>query len=248
MVRAFLVVCDLAAGVAFITPAAITSNGIIDTDKIRFISPERNAELKKAQLSEGDVIFPNRGSRDAQRYGFEPFAISIPNGFLPANLNPQLTLVRPRPEIIISGYLRLALNADFFLSQVREATGGSALAFINLTETKLLKIPLPPLTEQKEIVRRVEALFKTADTLEARYRTAKAHVDKLTQSILARASCGELVPTEAELARQEGRDYEPASVLLERIRQEREHQAIAPKRKTSARTKLPKQQGSVNLF
>ena len=31
----------------------------------------------------------------------------------------------------------------------------------------------------------------------------------------------ELVPTEAELARQEGRDYEPASVLLERIRAER---------------------------
>jgi hypothetical protein len=28
------------------------------------------------------------------------------------------------------------------------------------------------------------------------------------------------VPTEAELARQEGRDYEPASVLLERIRNE----------------------------
>jgi hypothetical protein len=33
---------------------------------------------------------------------------------------------------------------------------------------------------------------------------------------------GELVPTEAELARQEGREYEPASVLFERIRKERQ--------------------------
>jgi type I restriction enzyme S subunit len=33
---------------------------------------------------------------------------------------------------------------------------------------------------------------------------------------------GELVPTEAELARREGREYEPASVLLERIKKERE--------------------------
>jgi type I restriction enzyme, S subunit len=47
---------------------------------------------------------------------------------------------------------------------------------------------------------------------------AAARADRLTQSILANAFRGELVPTEAELARQEGRDYEPASVLLERIR------------------------------
>lgn len=40
----------------------------------------------------------------------------------------------------------------------------------------------------------------------------------MTQAILAKAFRGELVLTEAELARQEGRDDEPASVLLERIR------------------------------
>jgi len=40
----------------------------------------------------------------------------------------------------------------------------------------------------------------------------------MRQSILAQAFSGRLVPTEAELARREGREYEPASVLLERIR------------------------------
>jgi hypothetical protein len=43
----------------------------------------------------------------------------------------------------------------------------------------------------------------------------------------AKAFRGELVPTEAELARRGGRAYEPASVLLERIRSERVHE---PKR------------------
>ncbi len=57
--------------------------------------------------------------------------------------------------------------------------------------------------------------------------TATARADKLTQAILAKAFRGELVPTEAELARQEGRDYEPASVLLERIRGD--HTAAAAK-------------------
>ena len=44
---------------------------------------------------------------------------------------------------------------------------------------------------------------------------------KITQAILAKAFRGELVPTEAELARRESRPYEPASALLTRIRARR---------------------------
>jgi hypothetical protein len=54
------------------------------------------------------------------------------------------------------------------------------------------------------------------------YSHVAERADKLTQSILAKAFRGELVPTEAELARAEGREYEPASVLLEKIRKEKE--------------------------
>jgi len=60
-------------------------------------------------------------------------------------------------------------------------------------------------------VRRVEALFVLADQIEARYAKAKAHVHNLTQSILAKAFRGELVPQDP--------NDEPASVLLERIQQ-----------------------------
>ena len=67
----------------------------------------------------------------------------------------------------------------------------------------------PRSTEQQEIVQRVEALFKTVDALEARYLKAKAHVDKLTQSILAKAFRGELVPQDP--------NDEPAGMLLERM-------------------------------
>ena len=43
-------------------------------------------------------------------------------------------------------------------------------------------------------------------------------VERLTQTILTKAFRGELVPTEAELARRENRSYEPASELLARIK------------------------------
>ena len=49
-------------------------------------------------------------------------------------------------------------------------------------------------------------------------------MDALPQAISARAFSGRLVPTEAELAGRGERGYEPASVLLGRIRREREAQ------------------------
>jgi hypothetical protein len=80
----------------------------------------------------------------------------------------------------------------------------------------------PPPAEQEEIVRRVEALFKLADTIEERVAAATARAEKLTQAILAKALRGELVPKEAELARRDGRGCETAAELLDRIRSERE--------------------------
>ena len=80
-----------------------------------------------------------------------------------------------------------------------------------------------PLSEQQEIVRRVEKLFAFADQIEARLRPAQAHVNRLTQSLLAKAFRGELVPTEHTLATRDARDYEPASALLERIRTKQSH-------------------------
>lgn len=54
-------------------------------------------------------------------------------------------------------------------------------------------VPLPSLDEQIEIVRRVEALFKQAEAIAARYKKARAFVEKLTPSVLTKAFRGELV-------------------------------------------------------
>lgn len=74
-------------------------------------------------------------------------------------------------------------------------------------------IAVPPIEEQKEIVRRVEELFAIADRIEAQYRTARARVDRLTQSLLAKAFKGALVPQDP--------DDEPAAALLARLRTQR---------------------------
>ena len=61
--------------------------------------------------------------------------------------------------------------------------------------------------------------------VEKRVVVASLRAEKLTQAILAKAFRGELVPTEAELARREGRSYEAATEFLARIKSERESKA-----------------------
>ncbi len=116
--------------------------------------------------------------------------------------------------------------AEFFLRTARadleQFAPATAQKNINVEILRDVAVPLPPLAEQKEIVRRVEAMFKLADTVEKRVEGAKLRAEKLTRAILAKAFRGELVPTEAELARRERRPYESASELLARIKAQSE--------------------------
>lgn len=130
-------------------------------------------------------------------------------------VNNHAHVLRPLGGIS-ADYLNVCLAYYDFVPLTSGSTGRR-----KLTQAALVAAPLTiaPLPEQQEIVRRVEELFAWADAVERRVEGATARVEKLTQSVLAKAFRGELVPTEAELARREGREYEPASVLLERIRE-----------------------------
>jgi type I restriction enzyme S subunit len=132
-----------------------------------------------------------------------------------ATINQNIAAVTLEHGLVSAEFLWRWFQLQY--ESTRERGGGSGPQALNCERVRELPFVLPPTLEQEEIVRRVEALFKLAELIETRYRKAQSEVDKLTQSILAKAFRGELVPTEAELARRVGRDYEPASVLLERI-------------------------------
>jgi type I restriction enzyme S subunit len=123
---------------------------------------------------------------------------------------------------VLPRFLAFALDEPTKNAELVDLAREVARKTLNLGLLKAVQVPLPPFAEQQEIIRRVEALFRLDDTIEKRVATATVRAEKLTQAILAKAFRGELVPAEAELARREGRPYEPASVLLERVQAERE--------------------------
>ena len=140
------------------------------------------------------------------------------------------------PELCVPEY------AEYFVRTARENLSQFAPATaqknINIAILEEVLVPLPPLAEQREIVARVESLFLLADKIRSRVEAGALRSEKLVQSALSKAFRGELVPTEAELAEREGRDFETADQLLERIRAERSAEAAAKpagtrKRKTT---------------
>jgi type I restriction enzyme, S subunit len=91
---------------------------------------------------------------------------------------------------------------------------------INLDTLSRIRLPMAPLDEQREIVDRIEKAFSWIDRLASEANSARKLTDHLDQAVLAKAFRGELVPQDP--------NDEPANMLLERIRTERQA-ASAPR-------------------
>ncbi len=129
-----------------------------------------------------------------------------------------LAAIRPEDDIP-SKYILYAIRAS--ADDLRAKAAGTTFEAIKGDDLRLHSIPVAPLHEQRRIVAEIEKQFTRLDASVAALRRTRANLKRYRASVLHSACSGELVPTEAELARAEGREYEPADVLLERILAER---------------------------
>lgn len=143
----------------------------------------------------------------------------------PTNICPEkscigrgLAAIRPLGgiETLFTLYLMRA-----FKNSIAEKGTGTTFDAITGIQLKEFDILLPPFPEQRAIVSKIEQLFSDLDNGIKNFKKAQAQLKLHRQSVLKAACEGKLVPTEAELARAEGRDYEAADVLLARILMER---------------------------
>lgn len=208
------------AGIPFVTIKNLTAGSGISFDEINYISLEDHEEFfKRANPECGDILITKDGTLGVVRVVRTDIIFSI---FV------SVALVKP-VTYKMSDYLELAFSCP----QMREQMLGTGIGLmhIHLKDLRRYAVPVAPLEEQQEIVRRIQFLFKAADKIEQQYREVKANLELLDQSILAKAFRGKLVPQDP--------NDEPASVLLERIRAERakrEAEAKAAKKSTGKTT------------
>ncbi|MPM07185.1 Type-1 restriction enzyme EcoKI specificity protein [bioreactor metagenome] len=187
---------------------ANVQDGYLDLSEMKEIEIKKQ-ELARYALMNGDILFTEGGDRDKLGRGCvwrsEIDVCIHQNHIFKARVNEIL---------IVPEYIALTTRSSFskkYFDAVASQTVN--LASINMTNLCALPLLLPPLEEQKEIVRQVDKLFALADKVEEHYQKARVRVDALAQSVLAKAFRGELVS--------QNPDDEPAEKLLQRIREEK---------------------------
>ncbi|MBN1654573.1 MAG: restriction endonuclease subunit S [Deltaproteobacteria bacterium] len=203
-------------------------------DDIAHVKPPDSAEGLRTRVQKDDMLITITGANVTK-------AAIVNIDLEEAYVSQHVALARPvDPAIATFLYLWIISPAHGRKKLTSDAYGAGKPG-LNLENIREMFIPLPPLPEQQEIVRRVEALFAFAKEIERRVETARAKANALTQSILRAAFRGELVETEADLARREGREYEPASVLLERIRAEKSEGSHTAQHRRSSKSSVSRQ-------
>ena len=147
----------------------------------------------------------------------------------PAIFAGYLIRINRIEHLIDADFLTYFLNTHFaklYGKTVRSY--GVNQSNINGTKLKTYPIPLAPLPEQHAIVSEIESRLSVCDKLEESITHSLKQAEALRQSILKKAFEGRLVPQDP--------NDEPASILLERIRAEKEKNC--PEKKT--RTKKVK--------
>ncbi len=125
-------------------------------------------------------------------------------------------VLRSAPEID-NQYLFYFTLTKPFLSALAELQRGTSYPAVRDSDVREQLIPLAPLAEQRRIVAAIETHFTRLDAAVAALKRVQANLRRYRASVLKAACEGRLVPTEADLARAAGREYEPAAALLARI-------------------------------
>lgn len=219
----------------------ISDDGLFaDGDWIESKDQDPNGGVRLVQLADiGDGVFRNRSNRfltmeRAKALGctfLEPGDLLVarmpdPLGracIFPGDSKPCITavdvsIVRPRSPNVDSKLLMHFLNSSPVRGRIASMQSGSTRKRISRMNLSTVELPLPPIPDQRRIVAKIEELFTQVDAGVQALERAKTLLKQYRQSLLKSAFSGKLT----EKWREENRDrIEPASVLLERIREER---------------------------
>ena len=202
-------------------------------DSEAHISPEHFETLRKHEARAGDVVVAMLGED-------LPRACVVPARLGAAIVKADCVRFRvARP--FNPGCIAAFLNAPQSRGATRKLIHGVGRPRLGLKLFRQLELPVPPSAETDRLETALDGHLSRLDAAVSGLERAQANLKRYRASVLKSAVEGRLVPTEAELAREEGRDYEPASVLLERILVERRRRwEEAELAKMEAKGKPPK--------
>lgn len=218
-------------GIPFLVISNV-SKGCIELESVSRWVPQHYfdalKDIRKPKI--GDILYTVTGS-----YGI-PVKVETDVEFC---FQRHIAILKPKHDVVNKDYLFHFLGSNKALEQAKQLSTGTAQKTLSLSGLRGFSVCIPSIYEQNEIVGRITALFSLADVVEKNWEEAKLRLDRLTQSILAKAFRGELVAQD--------QNDEPASELLKRINSSdveskpKRKATSKPKASTTPKSKRPKQ-------
>ena len=152
-------------GIVFLSSKNVTT-GKIDWESIKYIDEAQHLELHKRVAPKiGDILLAKNGTTGVA---------AIVDRDIVFDIYVSLAWLRPKGEIT-SEYLLQFINSPLAKKQFNSRLKGIGVPNLHLKEIKEVKIPIPPLSEQQAIVKKLDAAFALIDQ-------AKANIEKNIQN------------------------------------------------------------------
>jgi type I restriction enzyme, S subunit len=187
----------------------------VEWDDLWFV-PEQAAKRADQIVRSGDILISTANSYEL--VGKVAMVGTMPHR---ATLGAFISLIRPKPHVNAS-YLYHQLTTVDVQSAIRSCAS-TTTNISNVSTKKLATIPIkmPDRSAQLATVTYLDEQLSRLDASVAALHRVQANLKRYRASVLKSACEGLLVPSEAELAREEGRDFESGAQLLQRILAER---------------------------
>jgi type I restriction enzyme S subunit len=135
-------------------------------------------------------------------------------------LGPNIGMARPYFKLD-SKFMEMFLQSAFGKNLMMSAVKAVAQPSLSMGTIRQAPIAFPSLEEQHQIVQEIESRLSVCDKVEQSISEGLEKAKALRQSILKKAFEGTLLSAKEKAACKAAPDYEPASVLLERIKAEK---------------------------
>lgn len=149
-------------------------NGAVEWENVPHCSPLKDYE--KYRLKEGDIVFARTGATTGKSFLIERDVKAV--------FASYLIRVRRATQDIYPKFLYLFFQTEQYWNVINKGISGSAQGGFNASKLGELKIPIPPLPEQKEIVALLDDAFAAIDEAKANLEKNIENAKELFQSKL----------------------------------------------------------------
>jgi len=163
----------------FLNTKNVTSSGFIFVE-VDFIPKERDEKLRKGKLQRNDIVLTTRGT--VGNSALYDDSVEFDN----VRINSGMVILRPNTKKIIPKLLWVLMGDSMTQRQFKRILSGTAQPQLPITNLVKIKIPLPPLQTQRQIVAKLSAVQNYKTQLLAQ----KSKLKELFNSVLSKSFSG----------------------------------------------------------